>query len=98
MLMIGRRHDGPQPVIYPVGPLTMLRALLEHMIIGVGLPMVVEYFLRHTWKDWATLSRIALKRAWSALRLQQQSQGYVFAMGHDPAANARALLMKLDQP
>ncbi len=98
VLMIGRRHDGPRPVIFPVGPSTMLPALLEHMVIGIGLPMVVEYFLRHTWKDWITLTRIALKRAWSALRLQQHSHSYVFVMGHDPAANARALLDKLDRP
>lgn len=98
LLVIGRRHNDPRPILFPVGPLRMLRALLEHMVIGIGLPMVIEYFVRHTWKDWGTLMQIARKRAWAALRLQQRSQSFVFVMGTDPAANARALLEHMERP
>ncbi len=97
LLFIGERHNGPQSIIFRVGPVTLLRALGEHMIIGIGLPMVLEYFVRHTWHDWGTLTRIALKRTWAALRLMQTAQGHRFIMGSDPVANARKLIQHLEQ-
>jgi hypothetical protein len=98
LLLMGRRHNDLRPVIFSVGPLTMLRGLIEHMVVGIGLPMVVEYFIRHTWRDWGTLARVALKRAWAAVRLQQHSRSFVFVMGTDPALNARALLEQMERP
>lgn len=97
VLFIGERHNDPQSVLFRVGPGKLLRALAEHMIVGIGLPMVLEYFVRHTWRDWGTLTRIALKRTWAALRLQQGSQGHMFIMGSDPAANARKLIQYVER-
>ncbi len=97
MLFIGQRHNELQSQIFRVGPVRMLRALAEHMIIGIGLPMVIEYFVRHTWRDWGTLIRIALKRSWAAIKLVQAAESAVFVMGTRPSDNARRLIEYLER-
>lgn len=97
MLIVGKRQNDSRSALFRIGPIALALGLLEHMIIGIGLPMVVEYFLQRTLRDWITLATIALKRTWAALRLMQRSEGYVFVMGNDPTKNARTLLDKLER-
>ncbi len=97
VLIFGQRWPRPDSHFQRLGPLTALRGLTTHMVVGVGLPMVVEWFLEHTPADWLRLSGIAAARLRAALRLWQRGESWAFTMGEDPAANARALLRFLER-
>lgn len=96
-LLFAQRWRKPETNIQRLSPLESLRGLMTHMVIGVGLPMVMEWFVMHTWRDWLRLVGIAAKRSRAALRLWQHGDSYSFTMGTDPTHNARALVRFLDQ-
>lgn len=97
VLIFGQRWPSAGSFLRRLTPLQTLRGLTEHMVVGVGLPMVVEFFVRHTWRDWGVLIGIAWRRSRAALRLSQRGAAYEFIMGQDPAANARSLLAFLEE-
>jgi len=96
-LFIGLRHNSQAASFVRATTLQTTRALLEHMIVGVGLPMVIEYFVRHSLRDWCNLTKIAVKRASAALKLMGKGQTHLFLMGTDPKHNAHALLQHLER-
>lgn len=95
VLVIGVRANGDIPQIYPASFLTSFKSLFENMIIGIGLPMVVEYFVKNTWRDWIYLTGIFFKRIGAALNLWRRSKTYVFVMSTDPKLNAQFLMSRI---
>lgn len=81
----------------PMGTIAAFKSLAEHMIVGIGLPMVLEYFIKNTWRDWLTLFKIGFARTYAALKLWQNGEAWAFSMGQDPKENAAQLIKKLDQ-
>lgn len=98
ILVFGARWPSPRPFSARLSPLPALKELMTHLVIGVGLPMVVEYFLQHTWRDWWRLTRITFGRAQAALRLWQRGESWQVFLGTDSAANARAILALVKRP
>ncbi len=96
VLLFGQRWPRPDAHFHRLGPVATLRGLMTHMVVGVGLPMVVEWFLEHTPRDWLRLAVIAGSRLRAALRLWQRGEAWAFTMGEDPAANARSLVRFLE--
>jgi hypothetical protein len=96
-LFIGMRHNDLVPAFVPASTLQTSRALMEHMVIGIGLPIVLEYFVRHTWSDWWQLAKIGVRRMGAAWRLQNKGRAHYFLMGKNPTLNAEALLKHLEQ-
>lgn len=95
VLFVGRRAPGMRPQLHRVSRLSMIKPLLYNMVIGVGLPMVMEYFWQNGFKDFVRKSFIALSRAWSALALLSKSECYQFWMSENPEENAEFLLREL---
>ncbi len=79
-----RVHGLGRPEIEKVGRLKMLRCLLKNMVIGIGLPMVLEYYLEGGLKGKIKDIRIILGRLRSALFLLSRSECYFVKLGKFP--------------
>lgn len=90
--IIGLRSNGEFPQLVKASSLQGLKALFEHMIIGIGLPMVVEYFVKNSISDWCVLLKIFIKRFFAALAFWKKSRVYYFVMSTDPKLNADFLI------
>ncbi len=95
IMIIGLRSTGDFPQLFKASSVQGFKALFEHMIIGIGLPMVVEYFVKNSLSDWMTLLRIFFKRARAALAFWKKSRVYYFVMSSDTRANADFLFQKV---
>ncbi len=76
------------PSIYKISKFSALKKLLAPMIVGVGTPIIFEYFWVHTYADLFTKTFIALSRTFSAIALSLKSQSYNFYLSDDIQSNA----------
>jgi hypothetical protein len=95
ILIIGIRSSSTRSYFYKAGFLVSMKALIEHMVIGIGLPMVLEYFIQHTVCDWIRLTKIAFSRLSAAIKLWKKSQTYIFVMSNNPKKNADYIIEEL---
>jgi hypothetical protein len=61
--------------------------LQTHMVVGVGLPMILEYFLEFNIKDFFRLGAIFFKRIFAAFSLALFSVKYKIYLGSDVSVN-----------
>lgn len=92
LLMAGFRLSRGQGLIESVSRIKMVGPLLEHMIIGVGLPQIIELFLTFKFQDYIKLIRHAFMRSVSAFRLARRAETYHVFLGTDRSANAEMIL------
>lgn len=97
LLIHGVRLSHGESLIQPVAKWKMIAPLLEHMIIGKGLPQIIEIFLDFKPADVFKMFRHALLRTWCAIQLLRKSETFVFYIGHDKAYNAQLLLSLLGE-
>jgi hypothetical protein len=90
-LFVGRRRLGKGCAIRPAGKRTGWKALLEGMVVGVGLYQGVEFLLRTSLLDLFRLSGIGLSRARAALALLRRCEVHVVELGRDGAVNVEAV-------
>ncbi|MEX0799025.1 MAG: hypothetical protein WD025_06255 [Bacteriovoracaceae bacterium] len=74
----------------------MLKYLIKNMVIGVGLPMVLEYYLESSWKDRFRNIKVLLLRSAAALALLSNARCYEVRMGEDPKENFKRVKALLD--
>ena len=67
--------------------LATFKDLQKHMVIGIGLPMILEYFLESNLLDFFRLSFIFLRRLISSLVLSIKSKNYIVYLGTDLELN-----------
>lgn len=96
ILFVGKRAPGMSPQWNKISKLAMIKPLIINMIVGIGLPMVMEYFWESGFKDFVRKSYISLSRAMSAVALLLRSECYEFLMSDKPEENAKFLLKKLN--
>jgi len=92
LLYAGFRLSQGNPIISAVPMWKMLGPLFEHMILGIGLPQIIEMFLRYKWIDFIRLPYHFILRLISALQLLRRSECYFFYLGTDKSYNAQVLL------
>jgi len=85
-----RRLNG-SPVISPLSTLRTFRYLIRDLVIGWGLPQMVEYFLRQGCREWSHKLLLAINRSRLAARLAYSTSNYFFMMGRKTDENARTL-------
>jgi hypothetical protein len=95
LLFVGLRLSQGSSLMSSVPKWRILKPLLEHMVIGVGLPQVIEMFLHFNWQDLIKLPLHALVRTYCALRLLGNSQCYYLYLGADRAQSAQLILNEL---
>ena len=69
-------------------PLRLFFALLKHMVVGVGTPVIFEYFWRRGWRDFWVKAHIALLRLGAALVVASENEFYTVFLGNDYGKNA----------
>ena len=92
ILLTGVRSTNTHAHCLPIGRLKMLRHLLRHMIIGMGLPMIIEHFLRSGFKDHLLNVYILFSRFYSAIVLICRSECYEVYLCSDKMKNRQVLV------
>ncbi len=90
-LFVGRRSLGRGCTIRAVGKWTGWKALLEGMIVGVGLYQGVEFLLRTSILDLLGLAGLGLSRTRAAWALLRRSEVVVVELGRDGQANVETI-------
>lgn len=91
-LIAGFRLSNGESILSPVNKFLMLKPILEHMVIGIGLPQIIEIFLNYDWRDYLKLPIHFAIRSISAFNLIRKSKCYYFYMGQDITKNAQLIL------
>ncbi len=87
-LIAGFRLSSGKSILSPVSRFKMIKPLLEHTIVGVGLPQVIEMFLSFNFTDFIKKAYHAPIRFISATKLVFDSKCFHFYLGPDLADNA----------
>lgn len=107
ILCHGIRTGRQETRIIPCSRWEMLVPTIKNLVVGIGLPMVIEHFLESGIRDGFKRLRIALSRTQAMLFLLARSRCYRIELGRDPkkAADLLAELLTsapksqgLDQP
>lgn len=91
ILINGVRSTRTESIITPISGLKMLRCLITHMIVGIGLPMILEYFLEHTIKDSILNIKNLFSRILAACLLVSKSKTYEMELGSNTVENAKKI-------
>ena len=91
ILFRGIRYNGNKCVVKATCRWFLLGALIKYQVIGIGLPMILEYFWERGMRDFFRKSYIAGSRFVSSILLLWRSQTYTVFLGHDPKENARVM-------
>ena len=97
MLFVGDRTLGMTCEIREVGFAAGFRALVRHMIVGVGLYQGVEFLLRTSPVDLVNKSGLLCSRVLAALALLRQARVFALELGRDPQRNASTIISFLDK-
>ena len=89
ILLDCKRHYSKDTELFKIPRYQMITPLIKNMVIGVGLPIIIEYFLELTFKDFIRLTGISLKRLRAMIRLLFRSQCYRLYLGSSYEANAK---------
>lgn len=92
LLIAGFRLSTGQSLLTKVPKWKMLGPMMEHMIMGFGLPQILEMFLKFNITDVLKLIHHAFIRSICAFQLVRHSKCYYLYMGPDKTHNAQLLL------
>lgn len=95
ILIAGFRLSQGSSILTKVSKWKMISPILEHMIMGFGLPQVLEMFLNFNFFDLFKLFFHAVMRSISAFQLIRKSQCYYFYMGPDRSYNSQLILEQM---
>ena len=91
LLLVGQRNLGKISRIEPLSKLKTFKALVNNMIVGLGLYQGLEFLLeRGSWEVFLKIG-MAFSRLRIALRLLHRSECYRFVTGRDIELNSRCL-------
>lgn len=91
LLVQGIRKSSGGPKLNKCSKFKMLKHLLVNMIVGFGLPMVIEYFIENTLKDHLKNIKIFYFRLMASLRLLNKSKCFEIEVSKDIDANFNIL-------
>ena len=97
ILLAGLRLSRGKSFIQDVPKWKMIKPLLEHMIIGIGLPQIIELFLRFNLTDLYNLPKHFVIRSLAAFRLAQTSRCCFLYLGQSPTESAEVLLRVVNE-
>lgn len=95
ILLRGIRLNSPDCYIKKSSKLALLRELVKFQVIGLGLPMILEYFWEAGLVDFGKKSFILLSRLLASTLLLLRSKTYTVFLGTDPEKNVRIINSKL---
>jgi hypothetical protein len=97
ILIYGLRLSNGKSILTKVKKWKMIKPLLENMIIGIGLPQIIENILTFKFFDFFRLFGFGIMRSICAFQLLMKSNCYHFYMGTDVDQNVQLLLQISDE-
>ena len=91
-ILAGEREFSDNPRIVKAAKLKILSALFRDCVIGLGLPQMVEYFLRFQTKDVLSKIGIVSSRNIACVKAVLKARTYRFIIGTNPSRNAEELI------
>jgi hypothetical protein len=91
IVLVGDRKYSNDAAISPLGKLSALSVFMVNCVAGLGLPQMVEYFLRYRLCDNIGKMGIALSRTWASIILIMKARTYRFTIGSDKDRNTEVL-------
>lgn len=91
ILVQGIRSSYVKPQVRKVRSIRMFSYLMTNMIVGIGLPMVIEYFLESSLKDHFRNIKILINRFFSSINLLRKSKTYEIVLSSDLNKNFEEL-------
>jgi len=92
LLIAGLRLSTGNTILTEVPKWKMITPVLEHMIMGMGLPQVMELFLNFNFTDLFKMMFHAFLRSICAFQLVRKAKCYYIYLGPDKSYNAQLLL------
>lgn len=96
-LIVGVRHSGPRSWLEPLPSRRMVGPLAVNLLFGLGLPQVVEYFLRGGASELVHKAAIMRSRLAAAARLLRRGRSHRLVLGRDVAGAAAAIASALER-
>jgi hypothetical protein len=90
-VLLGERRLSGRGSLTRVAAAAALPELMRSVVLGIGLPQVLEYFLRGDARDVARKAAIAASRAAASAALLARARVYRFALGRAADENAALL-------
>ena len=84
----GIRRRGSDCTITKATKLKSFKYLTKHMVVGIGLPLILEFFVEGTISDWFKLIGLLFKRIRAAVNFLRRSETYIVYLGDKPKHNA----------
>jgi hypothetical protein len=78
------RYNAKDSILKESSFLATAKGLLKHQVIGIGLPMVIEYFWENGYKDFLVKIRIFIMRVFAANSLLLRSRKLKLFLGKNP--------------
>jgi len=91
VLFEGKRISYDECKIEKCSKLAMIGPLLKHMVVGMGLPLILEYFLENTFKDMIYNFSILLSRLLAMMSLLFRAKTYNAYLGPDKELNRKTI-------
>ena len=97
LFLIGYRSTTKMPKVFKLNRWQFFKELFHHMVIGVGLPMVIEHFFRLGWRDSLTNLKIFFSRLLTAFVITLRHDSYLIEMSQSRTENLKAVRVLLDE-
>lgn len=91
------RFNSTQTLIASASFLKTFKGLFKHGVIGIGTPIVVEYFWEFGFRDLITKSIIFLRRFYAFFVLGLKSKKLSIFLGKDPVTAAKEIIDYLER-
>jgi hypothetical protein len=92
ILVIGKRSRKKRSQIKQISALAVFPHLLKYMIVGIGLPMILEYFLETGFKDIVSRFKIIVSRTIAASALIIRSEKYLMETSSNVPENCSMMI------
>lgn len=90
------RYNSTESKILPSSWFKIFKGLFKHGIIGIGSPMVIEYFWQNGLSDFLTKTRIFILRSIAFLSLSLRSKRIQIHSGQRPEHTAKEIIKFLE--
>jgi len=91
LILIGERISSGKASIEPVSGVRSAISFFKNGVVGLGLPQMVEYFLRGGKRDFLRKSGILFSRLRAASKILERSDTFLFTVGNDRGKNSGVL-------
>ncbi len=91
VLIFGHKGKTNEPKLESISSFRAYYLLLRPFLIGVGLPIILEYFWESGIRDFFTKTKIAISRMVTAFRLVQKSEVYELELSCDLKKDAQLI-------